>query len=39
LLALDAIETLLQQHPNKVVLIDEAYIDFGAILTRKVPLL
>ncbi len=29
LLALEAIETLLQQHPNKVVLVDEAYIDFG----------
>ena len=29
LLALEAIKTLLQQHPNKVVLVDEAYIDFG----------
>ncbi len=29
LLALEAIETLLQQHPTKVVLVDEAYIDFG----------
>ena len=38
---LDAIEKLLQQHPNSVVLIDEAYIDFGgesAIpLTQKYP--
>ncbi len=29
LLPLEAIETLLQQHANKVVLVDEAYIDFG----------
>lgn len=29
LLALDAIESLLQQHPNSVVVVDEAYIDFG----------
>jgi histidinol-phosphate aminotransferase len=29
LLALEVIETLLQQHPTKVVLVDEAYIDFG----------
>ena len=29
LLALDTIETLLQQHPNQVVVVDEAYIDFG----------
>ena len=29
LLALEAIETLLKQHANKVVLVDEAYIDFG----------
>ncbi len=29
LLPLDAIETLLQNHPNSLVLVDEAYIDFG----------
>ncbi len=29
LLPLDAIEALLQNHPNSVVLVDEAYIDFG----------
>lgn len=29
LLPLDAIETLLQNHPNSIVLVDEAYIDFG----------
>lgn len=29
LLSLEAIETLLQNHPNQVVLVDEAYIDFG----------
>jgi histidinol-phosphate aminotransferase len=29
LLALDAIEQLLERHPNSVVLVDEAYIDFG----------
>lgn len=29
LLALDAIEQLLKQHPKQVVVIDEAYIDFG----------
>lgn len=29
LLPLEAIERLLQQHPNQVVLVDEAYIDFG----------
>ncbi|VAW49000.1 Histidinol-phosphate aminotransferase, partial [hydrothermal vent metagenome] len=29
LLPLETIETLLQQHANKVVLVDEAYIDFG----------
>ncbi|VAW46740.1 Histidinol-phosphate aminotransferase, partial [hydrothermal vent metagenome] len=29
LLPLKAIERLLQQHANKVVLVDEAYIDFG----------
>lgn len=30
-LALDAIERLLQANPNSVVLVDEAYIDFGGI--------
>jgi len=29
LLALEAIEQLLQQHPQSVVVVDEAYIDFG----------
>ncbi|MDN0082929.1 histidinol-phosphate transaminase [Crenobacter sp. SG2305] len=29
LLARDAIETLLNEHPNQVVVVDEAYIDFG----------
>jgi histidinol-phosphate aminotransferase len=29
LLALDAIEQLLQTHPQSVVVVDEAYIDFG----------
>ena len=29
LLALDAIETLLHEHPDSVVVVDEAYIDFG----------
>lgn len=29
LLALSHIEQLLQQHPDRVVLVDEAYIDFG----------
>jgi len=29
LLALDAIETLLNDHPDQVVVVDEAYIDFG----------
>lgn len=29
LLELDAIEALLKMHPDKVVLVDEAYIDFG----------
>ena len=28
-IALDAIETLAQQHPSSVILVDEAYIDFG----------
>ena len=29
LLTLDAVEKLLKMHPNQVVLVDEAYIDFG----------
>jgi histidinol-phosphate aminotransferase len=29
-LARDAIETLLREHPDKLVVIDEAYVDFGA---------
>lgn len=29
LLALEAIETLLQRHSNTIVVVDEAYIDFG----------
>ncbi|GKT11692.1 MAG: histidinol-phosphate aminotransferase [Thiomicrorhabdus sp.] len=29
LLTLDTIENLLKQHPNQVVVVDEAYIDFG----------
>lgn len=29
-LGLDAIETLLQMHPSAVVVVDEAYVDFGA---------
>ena len=29
LLSLEAIETLLKMHPNQVILVDEAYIDFG----------
>ena len=28
--ALDAIEKLAQQHPDSVILVDEAYVDFGA---------
>ncbi|TBV04117.1 histidinol-phosphate transaminase [Phytopseudomonas dryadis] len=31
LLALDAIETLLRANPDSVVLVDEAYIDFGGV--------
>ncbi|WP_437881756.1 histidinol-phosphate transaminase [Pseudomonas sp. LRF_L74] len=31
LLALDAIERLLQANPDSVVLVDEAYIDFGGV--------
>lgn len=29
LLALDGVKELLEMHPNRVVLVDEAYIDFG----------
>jgi histidinol-phosphate aminotransferase len=29
LLALDKVKALLEMHPNRVVLVDEAYIDFG----------
>ena len=29
LLALDAVKTLLEMHPDAVILVDEAYIDFG----------
>ncbi|EQM74925.1 histidinol-phosphate transaminase [Stutzerimonas stutzeri] len=36
LLALDAIERLLQANPDSVVLVDEAYIDFGG--TSAIPL-
>ena len=41
LLALDAIERLLNKHPDAVVVVDEAYIDFGgqtaAILVNQYP--
>ncbi|STQ89534.1 histidinol-phosphate transaminase [Iodobacter fluviatilis] len=31
LLSVEAVETLLQRHPQQVVLVDEAYIDFGGV--------
>lgn len=41
LLTLDAVEALLTMHPSAVVLVDEAYIDFGgwsaAVLVNKYP--
>lgn len=37
LLPLQAVETLLQQHPDQAVIVDEAYIDFGG--TSAVPLI
>lgn len=37
LLPLQAVETLLQQHPDQPVIVDEAYIDFGG--TSAVPLI
>lgn len=39
LLALEAIETLLRQHPDTVMVVDEAYIDFADCAASAIPLI